>query len=426
MSERTTLEKGDDFENRSRQIIERMIDESQIPHLREYIKVYGRKEKGYYSKSREKNIYFDLSIEVWPPNAQRASFTYFIECKNYGKSIPVDDVEEFHAKVRQVSGLNVKAIFIANAPLQEGGYNFAKNEGIMFVQGESSENYQIILHKSSISDKETKIPTVKSSANENIVNEESIPLVKLVDSVILSAFEKIEKNNRISYSIDKLSRNRIIEIAEQELPQISPYIFEEGRPLTVKKLKEYLISQYGIKVFEIASSSDLLGSFNRNDRLISINSSIVDTGRELFILAHEFGHFVLHSKLQIGQIAYESFEDSKINFRTGKYDLRNPKNWIEWQANQFASSLVLPRACVLARLRQYQYKKGLRGEKLYVDDQYDNQKTLSEIIKQLAYIFSVTQTSIIYKLREMKLLEENSRLKSIGQIIAEYDDELII
>ncbi|WKN41241.1 ImmA/IrrE family metallo-endopeptidase [Tunicatimonas pelagia] len=426
MSERTTIEKGDDFENRSRQIVERMIDESQIPHLREYIRIYGRKEKGYYSKSREKNIYFDLSIEVWPPNSQRASFTYFIECKNYGKSIPVDDIEEFQSKVKQVSGLNVKAIFITNAPLQEGGYNIAKNEGIMFVQGESSENYQIILHKSSLDKIEAKIPILKSSLEESIINKDSIPLEKLVDSVILSAFRRIENSNYVSYNIDKLSRDRITKIAEGEIPKIDPYIMEEGRTLSTNKLKKYLDSQYKIKVTEIASSSKLLGSFNRDKQLISINNSIVGTGRELFILAHEFGHYILHSKLKIGQTTYENFEDAKMNFRTGKYDLQNPKNWIEWQANQFASSLVLPRACILAWLWRCQDERGLGRGKLYVDDQYDNQRTFFEIIERLAYIFNVTKTSIIYKLREMNLLEEISRLKSIGQIIDEYDDELII
>ena len=92
MSNPTTLEKGDDFESRSRQIVEHLIDNSQICHLREHIRVFSRKEKGYYSKSREKDIFFDLTIEVWPSNAERAIFTYFIECKNYGKSIPVDDI----------------------------------------------------------------------------------------------------------------------------------------------------------------------------------------------------------------------------------------------------------------------------------------------------------------------------------------------
>ena len=146
----------------------------------------------------------------------------------------------------------------------------------------------------------------------------------------------------------------------------------------------------------------------------------------MFILAHEFGHFALHNKLKIGQTTYESFEDSKVNFKTGKRYLENPKHWIEWQANQFASSLILPRVSILKWLYHTQDEKGIRKGKLYLNDQESNQRMFYDIVKHLAYIFNVSRTSVIYKLKEMNLIEENSRLKAIGELIREYKSEFFL
>ncbi|MBK6265340.1 ImmA/IrrE family metallo-endopeptidase [Marivirga sp. S37H4] len=422
---KSTLQKGDEFEEQSLLIINRMINESQIPHLREYIKIYNRKDKGYYSALREKNIFFDITVEVWPPGANKPSFTYFIECKNYGKTIPVDDVEEFYTKVCQVSGLNVKAILIANAPLQQGGYNFAKNKGIMFVQSGTSDNFNIVLYNSNVNHL-LKIPLVNSTIENEVITEATLPLEELIDNVILSSFQKIENINHVSYNIDKLTREDIIEQAKNELLSIVPDAFEVGKGLNAKKLKEFLNSNYKIQIKEIKGSSALLGSFNRSENVIYLHESILDTERELFILAHEFGHFILHSRLQIGQLTYEKFEDSKLNFKEGKRDLINPKNWIEWQANQFASSLVLPDPCVMAWLFRTQDAIGVSRGAIYLDEQNSNQRLFMQIINRLALNFNVTKTSVIYKLKEMQMLKDKTRLKTIGQIYEEYNSEMLI
>jgi hypothetical protein len=57
------------------------------------------KQKGYYSKDREKDIIMDVSIEVWLPNAYKYSMLWVCECKNYNHRVPVDDVEEFKSKL---------------------------------------------------------------------------------------------------------------------------------------------------------------------------------------------------------------------------------------------------------------------------------------------------------------------------------------
>ncbi|MGA8516482.1 MAG: hypothetical protein WB821_17095, partial [Burkholderiaceae bacterium] len=66
-------------------------------------------KQGYYSKVRERNITFDVAIEIYLPGATDYSSLVLIECKNYKHAVPVDDAEEFFAKVQQVAAANCKA-----------------------------------------------------------------------------------------------------------------------------------------------------------------------------------------------------------------------------------------------------------------------------------------------------------------------------
>jgi len=57
-----------------------------------------------------------------------------IECKDYSSAIPVDDLEEFHSKIQQIAGNNVKAIFATSAALQKSALNFAKSKKIGVIR----------------------------------------------------------------------------------------------------------------------------------------------------------------------------------------------------------------------------------------------------------------------------------------------------
>ncbi|MBP6871308.1 MAG: ImmA/IrrE family metallo-endopeptidase [Bacteroidales bacterium] len=418
-----TVEIGDKFESKSLGIIKKLIEEEQLGHMAECIKIFQKKE--YYSSLRKKNIKFDLTIEVWPPNANRYVLLYIIECKDYHKRVPVSKIEDFHSKIKQVAGVNVKGIFISNSPLQEGGFNIAESTGMMVIEGESSDDYKIILHRKSRQTESPIIPFISDTFDRNLYDEDTKHIERLIDKKILSAFHLINNDNRISFGIDKLSQDNIEEIANSELKKIDPKILSDAYTLSAKKLLEYLKNELKISITDISGAS-ILGSCDFNSNSIGLNTSIRNTNRELFILAHEFGHYTLHQKLSIGQTLYNTFEDSEFNFKTGKHDLNNPKQWIEWQANYFATSIALPRAQFLAHLwkSQDQFNKS-RGT-IYLDDQYQNIKDYNEIIKRLAYLFNVTKTSIIYRFNEMELINNQSRLKSIGQIFQEYKDEFFI
>lgn len=417
-----TTDKGNKFEDRARRIVDRLIDDGQIGHLREFIRI--KRKEGYYSKKRESNITFDLTIEFWPPGASNFSILYVVECKNYDKRIPVDEVEVFCNQLQQLDAFNVKGIIISNAPLQKGGDNIAKNSGIMVVEGESEDNFKIVYYRTTFEVETLVLPYVIKPGRQE--EDEGMRLVaKIIDKELLNCLKKLEAEDYVGYNIDKLSEKEIQSIAEQELNDINSNLLAEARELTPQILKEYIGRKHNIKIVEI-DDPDFLGLCNLGENEIGLNKRIIGTNRELFTLAHEYGHYCLHQKLTIGQKTYDEFEDPKNSFRTGKPNLQNPKNWIEWQANCFAVSLALPKSSLMVRLHKFQDHLKKSHGKILLNADPKTQKLFFKIIKHLSHYFNVSNTTIIIGLKELSLINDQLQVDSIGKIIDDYEIDYFV
>lgn len=418
-----TVEIGDDFESKSYEIISEILQTGRLGVLAEHAKVC--RKKGYYSHLRKNDIIFDLTIEIWPPGAIRYSMLYIIECKNYSKRVPAKQVEDFYAKILQVAGVNVKGVFITNSPLQEAGYNFAESIGMMLIQAESIEDYKIIFHRQTNREVINRIPVIAKTVDDSSVDEGVKDLSKLIDEEILSAFRTAPENST-GYGIEWFSQEDIRTIAEEELEKIDTEILTKAHGLEVAKLISYLQSEYEIKIVEIKATSELLGFCDLENNAIGINENIKGTPRELFVLAHEFGHYMLHQKLTIDQGSYEAFKDSTYNFRTGTNSLENPRHWIEWQANSFASSLILPKNQLYFTLKRFQRFKNLAEGIIPLTDELKSIADFRSLISMLANHFNVSQISVEYKLNELKMINNHSRTMSVGKIITDNREELYL
>ncbi|MGF0336828.1 restriction endonuclease, partial [Ectopseudomonas toyotomiensis] len=127
-----TVAKGDALESKTFALLQQELNEGRLGIIPSSGRIFHK--KGYYSKDREKDIVVDISIEVWPPNAENYSLLWVCECKNYGHSVPVDDVEEFKAKLDQIAGKNVKGVIATRNSFQSGAVSYAKNQGIGLVR----------------------------------------------------------------------------------------------------------------------------------------------------------------------------------------------------------------------------------------------------------------------------------------------------
>jgi len=388
-----TVLKGNKFEENSYSLIKNAIEKDEFGISPKHSRVFMK--KGYFSPLRNSNITFDLSIEIWLPNAEKYSILYLIECKDYtNKKVPVDDVEEFITKINGVAGLGhcVKGVMISNNSFQVGAIEIAKRAGLMLIEVTSEDELKIRLHK-------TERIDIEKYEND-----------KEIESFLFSVFDL----NKVT-GLKKLSRNAIEEIANNLHNEIDESTLKKTLSIQVEKVIDFFRTKYKLnsefdKSITYGSDKNILGYFDVPNNIICIDCSIVNTERFAFLFAHEIGHFILHRDIKLNQQVYDKFQDSEYDFVSNKYLLNNYKNWIEWQANEFASAFVMPRNSFYTRLFAIQEYLGIsKAGHIYLDDQPINRQDFGKITTYLVKHFNTTYTSVIYRLESLELITYNRK-----------------
>ena len=408
-----TVAKGDAFEKRSLSIIKNMIEAKRIAVMENAYSIHEKKP--YYSHDRKGNIIFDLTIEVKPPEADRFSIIYIIECKDYKTPVSIDRLEAFCSKIEQVAPRNSKAIFITSSRFQKSAKNYAESKGVMLVGVENDNSYNIMLYKSPRTDGGIKF----FNKDEQKLSQGEEYLEKDIDTTLLEGLKSIKNapNN-----ISRHSKEDIESIANEILDEIDGSILKEGNDLSIEKMANYVNKALRLKV-KNTTQPDILGCFNPKDGVIQVNHKLAENRRYKFVLAHEIGHCIIHDGVIIESELVNVMPDSEYNFKTNRNDLQNDKNWIEWQANYFAVCLTMPKYVFIAKLLHFQQLLNLREGKIYVDDQADNVKDFVKITNKMPQYFLLSKTCIINRLKELDMLVDNSRMKSIGHIMHEYQSQ---
>jgi len=148
--------------------------------------------------------------------------------------------------------------------------------------------------------------------------------------------------------------------------------------------------------------SGVLGQIAFGPDIISIDNDQASTNeRTRFTLAHELGHYLLeHGKFMARESCHE--EDIAID-DFDAIDLKDIRR-LEWQANYFASCLLLPKEQFEKEVfwQAQRYELSDRGfGLLYLDDQRCNIDTFHKVTAPLMKMFQVSRT--VVKLRLIKL-----------------------
>ncbi|MGF7077719.1 ImmA/IrrE family metallo-endopeptidase [Mucilaginibacter sp. UYCu711] len=422
----TTL-KGDLFEERAYDIIQTSIAEGNFGLLPETCRVF--RKPPYFSKDREGDIIFDLSIEVWPKGAERCHLLYLIECKDYSGDVPVNDVEEFVAKIGQVAGEYVKGVFVTTGRMQKSALNILKNRRFMFIQVDKDSKANIVLHNKSRrkhplvdfapvvswSEQANKLAEIRNLLQQNEMDSEDWD--KLIGHHLTSQLNsKIywEQPGQEISGLEHLSKNLIEDMTKKIISEFDGSILYRGRPLPMDQFILYLAEKYGLNFFTDGpmpeGKAHLNGFYDRENKSIYINPALTDTGQFAFVCAHEIGHFFLHEHLEMSQQLYEAQADSAYNKETRKHVLEKEKHWVEWQANQFGAALIMPQRSLLAQLITWQMEEGIRNKgTLYLDHQEQNIRDFKVAITLLAYKFGVSRTILEYRMRDLDMIKYKNR-----------------
>ena len=145
-----------------------------------------------------------------------------------------------------------------------------------------------------------------------------------------------------------------------------------------------------------------------------------------FTAAHEIGHWVLHrhnwKNLRLGENQPAADEISDDEKSLCKLDQRTPRDWLEFHANVFAASLIMPRIpfqeAVVAAQIQMGIKRNL-GTVFRSDANY-SKRDFQELVSRLTLVFAVSRASVEVRLKTLRLLADEAAkaTKPVGQSIA--------
>ena len=145
-------------------------------------------------------------------------------------------------------------------------------------------------------------------------------------------------------------------------------------PLDVTRVADFLEIRICYDIIPPDEEGPIVAKILHQERAIIINQDFTSSNKDISefqnrfygsTIAHEIGHWILH---QVNQNEGETlYEQRKMNYNVEKngdtflcrlaseqfdrYSLNNQENWMEWQAQYFASCLLMPRH-VLEEKRQ--------------------------------------------------------------------------
>jgi hypothetical protein len=127
-----TMKKGRTFELQVKAMLEDELNRGKLNISPQGAKVFW--QKGYWSRDRDKPIIVDVSIEVYREGADAPYLVWVWECKDYGGLVPVDDIEEFHAKLEQIGLHRTKGTVVCKNGFQSRARKYAESKGISLVR----------------------------------------------------------------------------------------------------------------------------------------------------------------------------------------------------------------------------------------------------------------------------------------------------
>lgn len=436
-----TTTKGDALEDAIYDLFDQIIDDDLFFCKKECCRLF--RKKGYYSKDRQSKIIFDVSIEVTLPGETDYSFVYLIECKNYSSSVPASDIEEFYAKVQQVAAANSKAVIATNASVQTGGLAFMQSKGIGLLRY-FGDTYKWQL-KRSASGWYSKTLTTETQRVQDALLEPTYEseyfdcycyaphLYTNSLSDFFNCLTMYDASADVARILARCSNSRkslvpqIDYLAESQIESRATEVLESvnytSGPLNLKDICNRQKEEIGLVVrldndHQTASRDpSTLGFLSFEPPQITIFSSTL-VERDRFTLAHELGHLFLdHARYMKSEYTKEDDLDNSAPQKLALKQLGR----LEWQANYFASCLLLPVDSITREFYLALHEFDIRDKgwgPLFVDRQRDNQHNYYSVTDLLKNKFQVSRQALDIRLGGLGLLNDARHFgASIGEIL---------
>jgi Zn-dependent peptidase ImmA (M78 family) len=421
---------GNRLESRIFELLQAELSAGRFFVKTECCRIFRR--KGYYSKDRGKNIVFDISIEVFLPGCSTYSLLILFECKNYSHSVPVDDAEEFFAKLQQVSGANIKGVIASTNAFQESTLRYSASKGIGLMRYFDATQFKWVLHRSASNERTDSGSVDRFAIYRGLItmshrsqlfdfycahqgaytNSVRGFFLELATSEIKDAIFFAQIHNK------PVAQQQIVDfISQSEIEARTSEILEKiryaGGAVSLEDICDWQSRDTGLSVRTAIPQSreeidaGILGRIRFQPLEIMIYAPTErNDGRLNFTLAHELGHhFLGHSKYMVAE--YCEANDFELNEASESWldDMQS----MEWQANYFASCLLLPKDSLVADFLSLARTHGLadRGYGiLFLDEQPCNKANYYFITSSLMSKYKVSRFALKVRLEELGLLND--------------------
>jgi Zn-dependent peptidase ImmA (M78 family) len=224
-------------------------------------------------------------------------------------------------------------------------------------------------------------------------------------------------------SIPHCSRQYIEGMTERVLRWFNPRLLQrpQATPITdlVARLaaKGRVAVRYEERLGSTSRGRRILGEFIFHPPTILIDSGSGDGPRFRFTVAHELGHLVLHGHLELDFDALDdanpNIRDVRPHFHFGRKRPVTDRDWLEWQANAFASAILVPRSTVVKAITGKQAELGInRRGAIYVDSQPQNRRDYDAVMADLQRVYQTSRTMLRIRLRNLGLLTDTRELSA--------------
>lgn len=393
-------------------------------HPPEICEIFRKKE--YYCKEREANVEFDIVLELTAKGRSSPHLYVLFECKNYSGSVPEIYVNDFSSKIGRIFPHSAKGIMVVTSRLQSGAEKVARSKGLGIVKYDPM-GLDIVADRK-----------VRPYLEHGLVERQIFQSDATAKSLKFSAYF----DGRFLGSLGQLLGSLHPELSGDDgpSPKTIPFLPAGSIKNTVQDILrsvDYdggsvalgkvcaalsLNLQFSDRDVKDADGMQILGSAHFHEKLIVINADGYYY-RERFTLGHEIGHFALQHQIYLSS---ENIIERDLKI-TKEADAAFNIERLEFQANAFASNLILPDAIFERMTAEYRRQIGIsnRGHGyIFVDDQPSNIADYDLLLTKLSAYFEASKRAVELKFRHLDMLTD-LRKRNQKQPIPQLLDSLI-
>jgi Zn-dependent peptidase ImmA (M78 family) len=372
------------------------------------------RKKKYHCSERDDYVEFDIVIEVVREGQNQPYLYVVFECKNYDGAIPERDVTDFSDKLSRLFRHAAKGIVVVSTRLQSGAEKIARNRKLGIVKFDQNGMETIANRKGAIY---LENNFVRSQIFEDERRLKPLKFAAYCDGAFYGSVSelmlKLDPDQSIDEFRDWVDVVSIPFVSIEEIGRRCDTLLEkvgyQDGSVDLAKICSLLSVDLQFSGQELLDvyGNPILGSANFDKKLVQINHHN-NKNRERFTLAHEIGHFYLDHDAFLRS---ETFVENDMFIEAEFKEIFNYER-LEYQANIFASHLILPERTFMPMLLACWYRHGFkhRGHGfIFVDDQPCNFAPYISLVSELSEAFEVSIQAVEVRLKKMGLLTDRRK-----------------